>query len=121
MLREAIRYLHEKSWELKGKIKTIQKKEEQENKSRIVKNKIQENLLKNRGQLVDAYNSLTKLMENGKKLEGMIATARTESHRQQVKTWLAENNAKVQSKIQWIEKVKLFIKEDEDKLKNWKD
>lgn len=121
LLSEAIKYLHEKSWEMQGEIQIIQKKVEREIQSKEAKIKIQNNLAKNRGQLLDAYNSFTKLTENGKKLEGMIATARTESHRQQVKTWLSENDAKIQSKIQWIEKVKSFIKEDEDKLKNWKD
>lgn len=120
LLSEAIKYLHEKSWELKGKIKVIQKKVEVEEKSKEVKSRIQGNLEKNRGQLIDAYSSFSKLMENGKKLQGMIDTARTESHRTQVRTWLAENNAKVQSKLEWIEKVKSFIKEGEDKLKNWK-
>lgn len=121
LLGEAIKYLHQKSWELKGEITIIQKKVERETKSREAKYRMQENLAKNRQQLVDAYGSLTKLMENGKKLEAMIATARTESHRLQVKSWLAENNTKVQSKLQWIEKVKSFIKEGEEKLKNWKD
>lgn len=120
LLSEAIKYLHEKSWELKGKIKIIQKKVEVEEKSKEVKSRIQANLEKNRGQLIDAYSSFSKLMENGKKLQGMIDTARTESHKIQVRTWLAENNAKVQSKLEWIEKVKSFIKEGEDKLKNWK-
>ncbi|MFW5888021.1 MAG: hypothetical protein ACOCUH_04415, partial [Bacteriovoracia bacterium] len=121
LLSEPIRLLHEMTWELKGKIKTIQKKIERENKSRAVKNKIQRNLSKNRRLLEEAYNSFTKLMDNEKKLKGMIANARTESHKQRVQTWLVDNNKNVQSKIQWIEKVKFFIKEDEDKLKNWKD
>lgn len=121
LLSEAIKYLHEKSWELKGQIKIIQKKIERQEKSKEAKDRVQANLTKNKDQLAEAYNSLTKLMENGKKLEVMIATARTETHKLRVKTWLIENNVKIQSKIQRIERLKSFIKEDEEKLINWKD
>ena len=99
-----------KSWELIGEIQAIQKKVDSQDK---VKN----NILKNQMQLQEAYISFSKLVENGRKLQEMIDNARTELYKQERLNWLRENNAKLTRKMEWIETLKRFIKEDEDKLK----
>lgn len=95
-------------------------KVEIEEKSRKAKINIQNNLENNRTNLRYAESSLYKLMENGDKLKDMIKNARTEEHESKVTNWLYENNSKIQRKLERIEKLKIFIKEDEYKLKNWK-
>ncbi|WP_298221951.1 helicase-related protein, partial [Acidocella sp.] len=108
LLSEAIKHLHKKSWELKGKINIIQKKVERDTKSREAKSNLILNISKNKGKLLRAKQ---------KKSELAIKIAQPGNSYQ----WLAKANVWMQEFDDKIIRYTGWIKEGEDKLNNWKD
>lgn len=108
LLGEAIKYLHEKSWELKGEIKIIQKKVERDTKSREAKSNLILNISKNKEML---------LKTKQKKSELAIKMAQPGNSYQ----WLAKANVWMKEFDDKIIRYAGWIREGEDKLKNWKE
>ena len=121
-LREPIRYLHEMSWELKGKIRTIQKKIEQENKSREAKTNLIENINKNEISLLKAKEALDRNIQKRSELRNKMSQSGNSSQwLAKASIWLSEFDSKIIDISQQVTRYESWIKEGKEKLKNWKD
>jgi hypothetical protein len=121
-LSEPIRYLHELSWELKGKIKTIQKKIEQETKSREAKTNLILNISKNESSLLKAREALVRNMQKRTELRTKMSQPGNSSQwLAKASIWLSKFDSKIIDISQQITRYESWVKEGKEKLKNWKD
>lgn len=121
-LSEPIRYLHELSWELNGKIKTIQKKIEQETKSREAKTNLILNISKNESSLLKAREALVRNMQKRTELKTKMSQPGNSSQwLAKASFWLSEFDSKIIDISQQITRYESWVKEGKEKLKNWKD
>ncbi|MCB0537054.1 MAG: ATP-dependent RNA helicase [Bacteroidetes bacterium] len=122
LLSEQIRYLHEMSWELNGKIKTIQKKIEQETKSREAKTNLILNINKNESNLLKARDALVRNMQKRTELRTKMSQPGNSSQwLAKANIWLSEFDSKIIDISQQITRYESWVKEGKEKLKNWKD
>lgn len=122
LLAEAIKYLHEKSWEMQGEIQIIQKKVERENQSREAKINLIQNISKNEINLFKAREALVRFMQKKTDLSSKMAQPGNNSQwLAKANVWMSEFDTKIRDIMQQITRYESWIMEGKEKLKNWKD
>jgi len=122
LLSEAIKYLHEKSWEIHGEIQIIQKKVEREAQSREAKIKLVQNISKNEINLLKAREALDRFMQKKADLRNKMAQPGNSSQwLAKASVWMSEFDSKIRDILQQITRYEIWIMEGKENLKNWKD
>lgn len=93
-----------------------QKQEEYEDRKRLFKERVEENIRKNEDKLEKAKDALERFEIQKDNLKDKIASACTDSFRERHETWLDEVNEKIDSVESQISRLESWIREDEEKL-----
>lgn len=115
-----VRENHDIFWERYREYKDEYDKVREE-KSRLAKERIENNLEKNNRQLLKAEEFLSKLMDDKEEIEEKISSAWSDSFREKMEDKLSKLEDKIKEVEEQIEKYKEWIREDEEKLDNWDD
>jgi chromosome segregation ATPase len=116
-----VRENHDEFWE---KYKSYQEErnsiyQDKQEKGKEIKARIEANTEANKDKLEQAEESLEKLERQKSKLEDDIDESTSENWKSKAEGWLDECNDKIKSKEEYIERLKKWIEEGEDKLRNW--
>jgi len=93
--------------------------EQKQEKSRMIRNRIENNLEKNRERLAKALNALERCRENRRNLQSKIYDSDSDEWRSKAEGWLDELDDKIEDIESSVERLRDWISEDRDKLNNW--
>jgi len=93
--------------------------EERQDRKEKAKNSLIENIENNREKLEKAEQALAKQESHRDDLEEKLESAYSESFRERCEGWLDECNEKIRDIESYIDKIKSWIEDGEDRLRNW--
>lgn len=93
--------------------------QEKQEKSRLVKVRIESNLESNKVKLYKAKEALDRFEEKRDELKEKIYDSHSDNWKSKAEVWLDEFNDKIKSIEDQIEQIEKWIDEDKDKLRNW--
>lgn len=89
-------------------------------KSREVRARIENNLEKNRAKLAKAENALSHIQEKRRELQDKIYDSNSSNWKEKAYGWIGEFDDKIRDIEASISRMEGWIREDEDKLLNWR-
>lgn len=93
--------------------------EQKQEKSRMIRNRIENNLEKNMDRLSKALSALERCRENRSNLQSKIYESYSDEWRSKAEGWLDELDDKIEDIESSVERLRNWVSEDRDKLDNW--
>lgn len=94
--------------------------EEKQEKSRIIRTRIENNIEQNTHKLREANESLNQLERKRSELRDKIYDSNNYSWKSKAEGWLDEFDEKIRSKKDYIDRLEKWIEDDREKLRNWR-